>query len=462
MTHYAVDAIGSRQPGLDAAFAERVRAGVAPSSVYAVVHDGQVLAWGGFADETVTPLPTLDTAYRIASCTKSFTVAALLLLRDDGWLELDDPVDRYLAVRTIGGRGAMPTLGQLASMRGGFPTDDPWGDRQESLTAAQFDALSAQGFRLVHEPGTRYEYSNLGFALLGRVVERVSGRPYPEFVLERVVEPLGIAGLGYDETVAAEAVAAGFARFDDEWVRQPTSTPGAFSSIGGMFATPRALAAWMGWLAAAWNADDDLVGSLQASSRREMQTPHTPIGARLDYGLGLRVEQDARHGRIVSHSGGYPGYGANMRWHPESGVGLLVFENARYSGAVRPASAGLTAVLDSIAVPERLDLWPETRAAREVVERLLRDWQADAALAIFADNVELDEPLERRRSHVADLTAAVGLDEPPRPLEATAAWSDGPAHLVWTVRGRRGTLRCEIRMTPELRPRVQTLIVRIA
>ena len=163
---------------------------------------------------------------------------------------------------------------------------------------------------------------------------------------------------------------------------------------------------------------------------------------------------------MISHSGGYPGYGAHMRWHPASGIGVVVLENARYSGATLPATQALRLLLDSAADPESAPtLWPETAAAREVVEGLLRSWDDGALAAIAADNVVLDESFALRRAHAERLRDRAGLapEAPVPPLTGVAARSDSPAHLAWTVLGTRGAIRAEIRMTPVRDPKLQTL-----
>jgi CubicO group peptidase (beta-lactamase class C family) len=350
-------------------------------------------------------------------------------------------------------------------MAGGIPIDDPWADRQESMTAAGFDRLVADGIRLASEPGTRYEYSSFAYAILGRVLERIGGRPYPQLVRERLLEPLGLTGLAFDRSIDAP-VAPGYAKVQGRWEEQPWAEPGAFSALGGMIATPAALATWAGWLAGAWRdgSSDDV---LAAGLRRTMQEPRTPVpgGAGSHYGLGLVVEEDQRHGRVLSHSGGYPGYGAHMRWHAESGIGVVVVENARYSGATVPATKALTLLLDSAADPdEDLALWPETAAARDVVEALLRSWDDATLAAIAADNLELDETSALRRAHAEQLATRIGLSAgtPVPPLTRSAAWSESPAHLSWTIAGERGAVRAEVRMTPVREPRMQTLHLRLA
>lgn len=455
---YRTDRLPLAAPALEELAAARVRDGRAPASAWAVLGPEGVVAAGAAGDGVDT-----RSAFRVASCTKSFTAATLLTLVEEGALSLDTPLTDVLDATVLGASRA-PTLGELASMTGGIPIDDPWADRQESMPAAAFDRLVADGVRLVTEPGERYEYSSFAYAILGRVLERVTGTPYPQLVTERLIEPLGLTGLAYDRSVDARVV-PGYARVDGEWVEQPWAEPGAFSALGGVIATPTALATWATWLAAAWrDGADDAV--LPAARRRAMQEPRAavPGSPTTSYGLGLVVEEDPRHGRVISHSGGYPGFGANMRWHAESGIGVVVLENARYSGATLPATQALKLLLDGAEDQEAAPrLWPETAAAREVVERFLRS-SDDAGLgSIAADNLALDESFALRRAHADRLRERVGLapDAPIAPLTACAPRSDSPAHLTWTVDGTRGRIRCEIRMTPVREPALQTLHLRL-
>ncbi len=455
---YRTDRAALAAAAIDDLVQARVKAGRTPASSWALATPEGVVATGSAGD----PAPSPDTAFRVASCTKSFTAAALMQVVESGRLSLDTPLTDVLQVRVLGADRA-PTLGELASMSGGIPIDDPWADRQESMTAEAFDAMLAEGLRLVREPGTRYEYSSLAYSILGRVLEVVTGVAYPRLVRERLIEPLGLEGLAYDRS-GDRPIAPGYAKVREEWVEQPWTEPGSFSALGGIVASPAALARWDRWLAAAWRDDaDDAV--LSAASRRLMQEPRTPVPDTVSthYGLGLVIDEDPRHGRVVSHSGGYPGYGANMRWHPASGLGVVVLENARYSGATVPATTALRLVLDAAEVPEAApDLWLETAAAREVVERLLRDWD-DALLApVASDNLAMDEAFDLRRESVQALATRAGLGPDVLPLADAAPWSDSPAHLTWSVPGAAASLRCEIRLTPVARPLVQTLVVRLA
>ncbi|MET0855056.1 MAG: serine hydrolase domain-containing protein, partial [Microterricola sp.] len=418
-----------------------------------------------------------DAAFRIASCTKSFTAAAVLALRDAGLLGLDDPITRFIPALSLerlpSTQSAVPTLRMLLTMSAGLPTDDPWGDRQESLPADEFDALLSAGVRFESEPGTRFAYSNLGYALLGRVIEVAAGQPYRRVVEQRLLEPLGLAATGFDETVpAAGGIVIGHRRHAGGWEPLPLSGPGAFSPIGGLFSTVADLATWARWLARAFDpasgseAADDAV--LSAASRREMQQLHRldqdATGHPTGYGFGLFVEHYSPTSRVVSHSGGYPGFSAHMRWSLEHGFGVIAFENATYSRVSEVTTEAFDALLasreSSAAATPALALWPETRAAQRSVTDILT--AADALVepldtALFSENIDLDQPLARRRSALRlALTDIGGLDGDARPVAET---SDGPAHLVWFLPGRSGRLRVEIRMTPEATPRVQTLLI---
>src|SRR3954452_2944385 len=171
---------------------------------------------GGGRGVPAGPRPGPDSVFRIASMTKSFTAAAVLLLRDEGALALDDEAVRYVpelaGVRLPTADAPPITLRNLLTMTAGFPTDDPWGDRQQGLPEAAFGELIGRGLSLAWTPGTTFEYSNLGYALLGRVVAVVAGRPYVEFVTRRLLDPCGLKSTCFEAAdVPADRLAVGHA-----------------------------------------------------------------------------------------------------------------------------------------------------------------------------------------------------------------------------------------------------------
>ena len=166
---------------LFAAFAERNHV---PGIAYGVLVDGQLVHSGtvGFRELAAKTPVTADTVFRIASMTKSFTALCILKLRDEGKLSLDDAADRYVPelakLKYPSADAPKLTIRHLLTHSAGFPEDNPWGDQQLAASEEQFTRMLAGGIPFSTAPGTNYEYSNYGFAILGRVVSRVSGLPY--------------------------------------------------------------------------------------------------------------------------------------------------------------------------------------------------------------------------------------------------------------------------------------------
>ncbi|GAA3336948.1 serine hydrolase domain-containing protein [Curtobacterium pusillum] len=465
---------------VDAVFRERVERGVAPSSVWGVFDRTGLVASGGHGDRGDGSAPDADTVYRIASCTKSVTAATLLALVADGRVRLDAPVTDFVPafadVALPTADSPVPTLRMLLTMAGGFPTDDPWADRQESITDADLDAVLRRGLLFDSVPGTRFAYSNLGYALLGRVIAVVAGGPYTEVATDTVLRPLGL-----DDTVFSAADARGFVvtgvrPHAGAWEPLPLTGPGAFSSIGGLFSTVTDLARWGAHLASAFTEAPE-PGPVSPADRRLMQQAMRVVPASVvptssratAYGFGLFVEQDARSGDLVSHSGGYPGFSAHMRWSLRDGVGVVAFENATQAKVSAAADHALDLVLahrvadgavdaagDAYLAPGAGRTTDATRAAQGAVSRLLADWSDDLADAICTPNVAMDVPYERRRRAIAEAAAQVGADLTAAPSDEQ---STAPSHLRWWLSGTAGRLRVEIRLAPLATGLVQTLNV---
>jgi len=503
-----------RFSAVDALAAEFQRQGGQPGLAYGVVADGRLVHDRGLGERWQGgPGPDAATVFRIASMTKSFTAAAILALRDDGALRLDDPAVAYvpeLAGLPPATADSPPvTIRNLLTMTAGFPTDDPWGDRQQGLPLAEFTAMLASGWlRFAWAPGTRFEYSNLGYAILGLVIAAVSGRPYPEFVTQRLLRPLGMTSTGFEAPgFPADRLARGYQRSGDRWDELQPDPCGAFAPMGGIFSCVTDLARWVSELADAFppgagadgtgpggteGEDRDAGGGdsgrhpLRRATRREMQLPQMSLGsgplARLpgdpgitgpaSYGLGLFVEEHPAWGRIVQHSGGYPGFGSNMRWHPATGLGVIVLANSTYAAAPALAGQMLIALLrqqpaaaapgmeGKVAGPAPAPggPWPQTRQAQQEIMELLRSWDDTAAARLFTPNVDQDQPLPERRHAIELLRERIGdfAEHPERPPEF-----ESPAHCRWWLAGERAVTAAEIRLSPERSPRVQSLAVAI-
>jgi CubicO group peptidase (beta-lactamase class C family) len=462
---------------VDAVFDRFSARAVVPGFAWGVVADGALVHAGGSGTRRVAEdlRPDEDSVFRIASMTKSFTAATVMLLRDDGLLGLDDPVADWLPdVDLRGPTTDSPaiTIRHLLTMSAGLPTDDPWGDRQQGLDLDRFAELLRGGFRFAWTPGTRFEYSNLGYGILGRIVTRVAGMEYRDVVRTRLLEPLGMTATTYlPEDVAADRLALGYVRRDEAWIEEPIDPYGALAAMGGILTSVRDLARWVAeFTDAVPPRDDPETGHpLRRASRREMQQVHRPESAELRrsssdaapeiaspaYGYGLSIWEDLQIGRIVGHGGGYPGFGSHMRWHPASGLGVVGVANARYGPVYLPVREALALLVEhEPAMVRRVRPWPATIEARAGVERLLAAWDQDLAERLFAMNVDLDEPLERRRATVERLRAVHGTL---RPNPDADPESVTPAHLSWWLVGERGRLAVDILLDPELPPRVQRL-----
>jgi hypothetical protein len=389
-------------------------------------------------------------------------------------------------------------------MTAGFPTDDPWGDRQQGTPPPDFAAILARGVRPAWAPGTRFEYSNLGYAVLGRVIAAVALADYADFVRDRILGPLAMTRTGFEAAEFDPAgLARGYARGPGGWTEVTADRYGAFAPMGGVFSSVRDLARWIGGFAAAF-PPGGLRGEahpLAPATRREMQQPAVTLpeaqpqfpgnpaaGSQYGYGFGLFTEETSAWGRLIYHSGGYPGFGSHMRWHPETGLGVVVLANSTYAGASVLAARLMEEVLKAAAAedgpttggtpageqapggvralvhgpaPAPGSPWPETLSAQQVVNRLLTHWDNEVAEQLFADNVALDQSLDRRRERIGRMWERLGppcprTQEGPRPAEF-----DSPAHCRWWLHGEHGDTQVEILLTPENPPRVQSLTVTV-
>ena len=183
-----------------------------------------------------------------------------------------------------------------------------------------------------------------------------------------------------------------------------------------------------------------------------------PTVAAMGYGFGTFVRSDMELGTVVAHSGGYPGFGSHMRWHPGSGVGVVVLGNRTYFPALKIGDQMLRALVRAEAAPiRRLTPAPALEVARDAVERLLAAWDDELAAATFSMNVDMDEPLDRRRAAFDRLRETHGplhrSDEP--------ATSDTPLHVEWWLDGAsgHGRVRVEITLDPQAVPKLQHMEV---
>lgn len=445
-----------------------------PGVAYGVVRHGTLVHSGGLGSASLGgPAPDADTVFRIASMTKSFTASAVLLLRDEGALRLDDPLAVHLPVASALDQrdGPAITLRDLLTMGAGLATDDPWGDRQESLPIPEFDDLVAGGLSACWPNRTAFEYSNTAYALLGRVIEQVSGLDYPTFVRQRLCRPLGMTATAFDpHDVPADRRAEGYRiAADGKPVPEPLVSPGAYSAMGGLLSSVRDLATWIGGFTDAWTAAAP-PHPVDRWSRREAQemarfiaVEPLPEGGSVavGYGYGLQAQQHSVLGRIVAHSGGYPGFGSHMRWHPASGWGVVALGNSTYAPMHVPVAEALSRIVTMTGAAHGsspamvVDPWPQTIAAMTVAERLLAGDDSVVDDATWSPNMDLDIPRAERLAQLTGIRESLGSWT----RDEASVKHPTPARATWTVSGETGAARLEVWMTPERHPRIQKLVV---
>jgi CubicO group peptidase (beta-lactamase class C family) len=445
-----------------------------PGIAYGIVIDGRLAHTGaaGYRDIATKDPVDADTVFRIASMTKSFTALCIMRLRDEGKLGLDDPAERY--VPELAGL-AYPTadspritIRHLLSHAAGFPEDNPWGDRQLAVTDDGMAEMMRRGIPFSTAPGTAYEYSNYGFAILGRIVARVSGMPYREYVEAHILTPLGMHATTLEAAdVPPSRLAHGYRLEEDTgWVEEPPLPHGAFGSMGGMLTSTRDLAAYVAFLSSAWPPRDDPdSGPVRRASLREMQQVWRPAPAavtresvdgplRLNvggYGFGLRVSQTCGSTHVVAHSGGLPGFGSQMRWLPEYGVAIVAMGNLTYTSWGRVIDEAVEALARTGGLQPRVPQPSAAlRAAREAVNRLIGRWDDGEARALAAENLYLDAPMEGRRRMIEAIRTRLGVCRADEGFDVENALRG-----TWKMTCDRGFLRVGITLAPTEPPRVQ-------
>ncbi|WP_435016514.1 serine hydrolase domain-containing protein [Tundrisphaera sp. TA3] len=310
---------------IDAYVAAQVRDRGYPGLSLTIVTGGEVVLSKGYGlRDLAKGLPVEpDTAFSIGSVTKQFTCAGVLLLAEDGKLSVDDPVAKYFPGLT---RAADITLYDLMTHASGYPDYYPLDfvvTRMRGPIAHDDLLKQYAGGKLDFEPGTRWSYSNTGYVLLGRVIEKVSGEPFGAFLARRILKPLGMdrSAFAPAERLADKATGYTTIALGPPQAVRPEG-PGWLYAAGDLWASAPDLARW----------DLALMGGkvLRPEAYRLMTAPRMIAGERVrDYGCGIGSAR--RGGEVVlSHSGGVSGFQSYNAMIPRTKSAVILLANSEY------------------------------------------------------------------------------------------------------------------------------------
>lgn len=409
--------------------------------------------------------------YHIASMTKSITAMAILKLRDENKLSLDDPIEKYIpeakGMRTLTDDAPLITIRHLLTHMAGFPEDNPWGDRQLGRSDAWLDSMYRAGISFSTVPGTGYEYSNLGFSSLGLIIKSVTGMTYQDYITKNIFQPLGMNNTYWDyDDVPSGQLAIGYRYVDGKFVPQPLLHSGSFGAMGGLITTIDDFSKYMILHLSAWPPRDGADnGPVRRSSIREMH--HAWNFSRVwtgeknargkdcdiidSYGYGLHQYLDCEGLKIITHSGGLPGFGSQWRILPDYGIGLVVFGNLTYA----PMGALLTSAVDSLLI--WADLQPRVLPASDILEErkkqlmsLLPDWKDAEKTGIFADNFFDDYFISSLRKQSSEAFRSAG-----NILSVSDVVATNQLRGYFIVRGKQKNIRIWFSLSPEPDPKIQ-------
>lgn len=460
-----VEKIQDVLPLINSMYQEYAKKNHFPGYVFGIIADGRMIyvGQGGYADVAKKTPINAHTMFRIASMTKSFTAMAILKLRDEGKLKLDDPIRLYIPEinsQKLTQDSPEITIRDLLTHAAGFPEDDPWGDRNLNKTDDDLIAFINNGISFSTATGTTYEYSNLGFAMLGLIIKKVSGISYQEYIAANIWRPLGMNETAWEfTTVPAPQLAHGYHWVNEHWQEEMLLHDGSFAAMGGMLTSIDSFSRYIALQQAAWPARDEVeTGPVKRSSIREMQQPwrfyafHAP--AKLDaqrcatisaYGYGLRWLRDCHEQVYIGHSGGLPGFGSNWVIMPEYGIGTVLFANNTYAVAEAINLKVINTLINKAHLkPRQLPPSAILQMRKEQLIKLLPNWQAAPASGLFAANFFLDSSENSLKKETQALFAKAG-----KILAIGALTPENQLRGYFIMKGENADLKISFALSPD-------------
>lgn len=465
-------------PTLEKIYREYAEKNNYPGMAFGIVVDDQVIYSGGYgytdlANKTKASGKSL---FRIASMSKSVTTMAILKLRDEGKIRLDDPAYLYIpelkSMPLLTTDAPAITIRNLMTHSAGFPEDNPWGDRQLDGKDEELLALIKSGISDSNVPGVQYEYSNLGFAMLGKIIGNITKMPYQQYINQNIFKPLGMDHTIWEYSKApADLLAHGYRWEEGKWKEEVLLHDGTYGAMGGILTSIEDFGKYMAFHLSAWPPKNDKEnGPVKRSSVREMQQPWTfnnlnskfkyPSGRECSlvssYGYGLRTSRDCQDRIFTGHTGGLPGFGSQWWIMPEYGIGVIANGNLTYA-SMNSANFAVMDTLISLAglKPRELPVSPILKLRKDQIIKLLPDWLNVETSKIFAVNFFPDRSVELRKKAAQALFTKIG-----KVKKITELKPENQLRGKFQIEGENGALDIYFTLTPENPALIQQLDVK--
>jgi len=471
------DRIKALIPELDAKFQDFKVKSHLSSVAYAVLLDGKIIYQSntGIVNYKTKKVADNQSVYRIASMSKSFASVAILQLRDAGKIKLDDPVWKYipeLKGQKYSADSPEITVRHLLTHAAGFPEDNPWGDRQLGISEATMLKMFKKGISFSNEPGVAYEYSNMGFAMLGQIIKNVSGQSYQSYIIEKVWKPLGMKNTYWDYTkVPDNQLVRGYRWLREQYIEQPIEPDGAYGIMGGVLTSIEDFSKYMAFHQAAYDINAANSTILKKSSLKEMHFPanfnsmnnrgYTGTGEPCSnvsfYGYGLRIDQNCNQIRSIGHSGGLPGFGSDWKIVPQYGLGIVTFTNGTYGGAALMNNQIIPFIIEKARLsPNSFPVSAILKQRQNELVKLLPMWENAEKSGIFAENFFLDYFPDLLKAEAEGIFEKAG-----KIIKVHEIVPENALRGKFLMEGEKGNIEVSFTMSPENPPLIQAYSIRL-
>ncbi len=358
------------------------------SGAVLVAKDGKTIYENGFglANREYDIPNTPRTRFRLASVSKQFAATGIMILEHEGKLKVDDPISKYVEVPEA---WAKVTLHQLLSHTSGVP---------ENLRPALFKGMWGQPIDKDHlidhlkkqpldfKPGEKWSYSNTGYALLGLTIEKVSGKPYDEFLKERIFDPLGMKDTGIDtRKLVLKSRAEGYGMSKSEYIHAQYIDMSQVFSAGSMYSTVEDMLKW-----------DSTLYTEKILPEKSLARMWTPV--KNEYGYGWLIIR-ARGHKLIIHDGGLPGFVTSVLRFPDEKLYICVLCNLEGS-AVGQVARDLSAIMFNEPYDVPVDR-KEAKIDPKAFDALVGDFELRPAKVV---NWPLFGDIETRRAELVQVT----------------------------------------------------------